>query len=93
MRESAYVDEYLRGNARRGYGKGLTVQSFFAYELRGKAKSYSGGYVRALERALERRVRSGAAVKGTSHHRAVAYYPSSMFDRSALGRDRSRRRY
>ena len=55
MRESQFTDEYIQVNTQRGLGKGLTIGSFLAYRLRGRAKQFSGVYARSLERALLRR--------------------------------------
>lgn len=52
MRDSQYVDDYLRGPR-------YTVGTFLAYELAGKAKRYSDVYARALLNSLERLERAG----------------------------------
>jgi len=74
MRESMYVDEYLEDNNRLGLGRGRTVGTFLSYVLRGTAREYSGKYQRALENALERRVRDGRAFVGASAMGRTAYY-------------------
>lgn len=71
MRESQYTDDYLRENARRGMGNGLTIGSYLASVLQGKAKKYAGQYVAALEMSVIRR----NAIKGRSKQGGVAYYP------------------
>ena len=71
---SQYLSSYLSENANRGIGKGLTVQSFLASRLQGKAKQYSQGYVKALKRSCERT----GAVKGPSFGGSTAYYPSTL---------------
>ena len=70
---SQYLNAYLNENASRGLGKGLTVQSFLASKLQGKAKQYSQGYVRALKRSCERT----GAVQGPSFGGSTAYYPAA----------------
>ena len=55
MRESQFTNEYIRENTQRGLGKGITIGSFLAYRLRGRAKQFSDVYARSLERALLRR--------------------------------------
>jgi hypothetical protein len=74
-RESQYVDAYLSNNMARGAGRGLTVSSYLAYQLRGKARMYSGHYKRALENALNRRIAQGRAIKLQSQLGGRAYYP------------------
>ena len=71
---SQYLSSYLSENANRGIGKGLTVQSYLASRLQGKAKQYSQGYVKALKRSCERT----GAVQGPSFGGSVAYYPSTL---------------
>ena len=71
-RESQYIEGYLAENDSRGLGKGLTVGSYLAYQLKGKAKKYSGRYAAALINALERR--GSAVIKGRSAMGGVAYY-------------------
>lgn len=73
MRTSQYLSDYLSGNASRGPGKGITVGSYLTYVLRGKAKKYSGHYVRALRNSCER----SGAIKGPSVQGGVAYYPAN----------------
>ena len=73
MRLSQYVEPYLKSNAERGWGKGITPGTFLAYTLRGAAKRYSGNYLRALVRGLEK----VGAVEGTSVQGKVAWYPAS----------------
>jgi len=76
--ESQYTDQYLATNARRsvrmGPGKGLTVSTYLAYNLKGKAKMYAGRYKFALERALDARVRNGSVTKDISAGGRTAYY-------------------
>lgn len=71
MRESQYVDDYLNENARRGTGQGLTIGSYLAYKLSGKAREYAGKYAAALLAAVLRR----NAIEGRSKNGGVAYYP------------------
>lgn len=73
MRNSQYLWDYLSGNKARGEGQGLTVGSYLAYTLRGKAKQYSGHYARALENSCER----VGAVQGRSKLGGVAFYPNA----------------
>lgn len=73
MRNSQYLSSYLAGNKVRGEGNGLTIGSFLAYALRGKAKKYSGHYVRALRNSCER----AGAIEGASARGGVAYYPAN----------------
>ena len=72
MRNSQYLESYLSENASRGWNKGLTIQSYLAYQLSGKAKKYSGHYVRALRNSCER----AGAYEGASVRGGVAYYPA-----------------
>jgi hypothetical protein len=73
MRLSQYVEPYLKSNAERGWDKGITPGTFLAYTLRGTAKRYSGNYLRALVRGLER----VGATEGKSVQGKIAYYPTS----------------
>lgn len=70
---SQYLNAYLTENSSRGIGKGLTVQSFLASKLQGKAKQYSRGYVADLKRSCER----AGAVQGPSFGGGTAYYPAA----------------
>ena len=70
---SQYLNAYLAENASRGLGKGLTIQSYLASRLQGKAKQYSYGYVKALKRSCER----VGAVLGDSKLGRDAYYPAN----------------
>lgn len=70
---SKYLTSYLAENENRGIGKGLTIQSYLASRLQGKAKQYSFGYIRALKRSCER----SGAVQGPSFGGSTAYYPAS----------------
>lgn len=74
---SMYLEPYLNGNAARGWGKGLTIGSFIAYELRGTAKQYIGRYARALENACVRAENDGRVVGGPSAGRGWAWYPKA----------------
>lgn len=71
MKESQYTEVYLRGNARRGKGKGITIGTFLSYTLRGKAKGWISRYAHALERSVINR----DAIKGRSKCGSIAYYP------------------
>ena len=73
-KESQYTDAYLKENRRRGRGKGLTIGSFLAYQLQGKAREYAGKYAAALEASVIRR----GAVVGKSVQGGVAYYPPEV---------------
>lgn len=70
MRESQYLESYLRENRRRGDGNGLTVGTFIAYQLRGEAKSWAGRYKQSLENSLLR----NNARRGVSKMGRIAYY-------------------
>jgi len=70
---SQYLNSYLAENASRGLGKGLTIQSYLASRLQGKAKQYSFGYVKALKRSCER----VGAILGDSKLGRDAYYPAN----------------
>ena len=70
-KDSQYTDAYLGENNRRGKGRGITVGTFLAYSLRGKARSYAGRYASALINSLERRT---DVLKGRSILGGVAYY-------------------
>lgn len=72
MRDSQYLSGYLDENGRRGQGNGLTIGTFLAYCLAGRAKSYAGRYATALENSL---LRAGA-IKGKSKLGRTAYYPA-----------------
>lgn len=50
MPRSQYLEDYLDSTAR---GRLITPGTYLAYTLRGRAKTYIGGYLRALLRALE----------------------------------------
>jgi len=73
MRNSQYLDDYLECNDERGEGKGLTIGSYLAGRLRGRAKQYAGGYRRALEASCNR---VGARL-GDSYAGRDAYYSPS----------------
>lgn len=70
-KESQYTDDYLATNTARGMGNGLTVGTFLAYVLRGRAKEYKGRYETALINSLERRQ---GVVKSKSARGGVAWY-------------------
>lgn len=74
---SQYTKNYLKTSAEKGDGNGYTVQTCLAYELRGKAKEYSSGYVRALENDLEDLRGKGECYRSSSCRGGVAYYPAS----------------
>ena len=73
MRNSQYLSSYLANNKARGEGNGLTIGSFLAYQLKGKAKKYSGHYVVALRNSCER----VGAVAGRSKMGGIAFYPAA----------------
>jgi hypothetical protein len=75
MRNSQYLEDYLECNDERGEGKGLTIGSYLAGVLRGKAKQYSSGYHRALEASCKR---VGARL-GDSYAGRDAYYPPVLY--------------
>lgn len=77
MKNSQYLNDYLDSNRSRGNGNGLTVGSYLAYVLRGKAKEYSGHYKRALENSLRRAVSNGDCRIGSSRMGRTAYYPKA----------------
>jgi hypothetical protein len=77
--DSQYVEAYLRGNAQRGFGRGLTVSSFLSYNLSGSARKYSDKYATALFNALYRGQARGEVIKGKSAGGALAYYPRGSF--------------
>lgn len=74
--KSQYTDRYLKTNAERGEGNGLTPGSFLTYALMGRAKAYADIYQAALIRALDARVEAGEAQRGTSARGRDAYYPT-----------------
>jgi hypothetical protein len=69
MRESQYVESYLYTTGKRRW----TPKTYLHYELRGRAKTYGGGYASALQRALDRRVQAGSVIPVTSVGRRIAY--------------------
>ena len=73
MRNSQYLESYLFENKSRGEGNGLTIGSYLAYQLRGKAKKYSGHYVTALRNSCER----VGALEGRSKMGGIAFYPAA----------------
>lgn len=74
---SMYTNKYLRTNAERGDGNGFTLQTFLAYELKGKAKQYATKYCRALENDLESLRGEGAVYRSVSCRGGRAYYPAT----------------
>lgn len=80
MRESQYIEDYLATNANRGLGNGLTVGSFLAYNLRGKAKDYAQVYAQALVNAINRR----DCIAAKSAHGGTAYYDINFLTRPEL---------
>ncbi len=74
-RESQYAEDYLRGNAQRGDGRGLSLKSYLAYCLRGNAKSYMRGYYNALYNSMLNREFAGLARQGRSQGGSTAWYP------------------
>lgn len=75
MRDSQYLDAYLRENGRRGPGDGLTPGSFLAYRLRGKRKEWAGRYLYSLLSSLYRAEARGECREGISAHGGTAWYP------------------
>jgi len=73
---SMYTEDYLSVNRARGIGRGLTPGTFLAYSLRGRAKSFSHRYERALLNSLLRMEREGRVIRARSAHGRVAWYPS-----------------
>jgi len=71
---SQYTDAYLNENHNRGMNKGLTCQSFLAGVLKGRAKSYSKNYLKALERDLQNCISEGSVIPSTSAKGGTAYY-------------------
>ena len=69
--QSQYTNEYLEGNRKRGYGKGITPATFLSYQLRGRARSWSGRYLGALVRSCYR----AGAESGLSTGGSKAWYP------------------
>jgi hypothetical protein len=74
MRESQYVEPYLSANARRGPLRGLTVNTYLAYVLGGRARRYAASYAVALRRALRWRVQAGEVICLPSAGRRNAYH-------------------
>lgn len=74
---SMYTAKYLKTNSERGDGNGYTLQTFLAYELRGKAKRYSDKYRRALEADLESLRGEGKVYRSVSCRGGRAYYPAT----------------
>lgn len=68
---SQYLETYLNENAERGLGNGLTINSFLASRLRGKAKKYGKSYYDGLINSCRR----ARAVEGKSCRGGVAFYP------------------
>lgn len=58
MKESQYIEEYLRTTRTKRY----TIGTFLHYALKGKAKRYTDVYHRALQAAVNRRVERGEVV-------------------------------
>jgi hypothetical protein len=74
MRESPYVSDYLKANADRGPGKGITVGCYLIQLPRGRAQEYYLPYWRVLRSALERRVEAGEVVRLPSARGGTAYH-------------------
>jgi hypothetical protein len=79
-RESQYSADYLTTNATKGPGKGITTGTYIAYVVRGRARNYSGRYVRALDNSMGRAEAEGRAVRGTSAGGCVCWYPAPSKD-------------
>ena len=71
---SKYLDDYLDANEKAGRGKGKTPGSYLSTVLKGKAKQYSGGYLKALINALQAAVRKGDVEEDVSVGKQTAYY-------------------
>lgn len=69
MRESQYIEDYLRQAEQHRWTPG----TYLHYTLAGRAKDYSASYQRALQRAIDRRVQSGDVVPVRSAGARVAY--------------------
>ena len=80
MKQSQYLESYLRYNELQGFGNGVTPQTYLFRVLSGKAAKYSLSYLRSLEKAL---VKSGA-VTGRSAKGFVAWYPASLIPKGGI---------
>jgi hypothetical protein len=69
MRESQYIEQYLDYTADRP----ITPGTYLAYMLRGKAKDYTSRYLKALQRALDRRQEAGTVLCVRSVGGRIAY--------------------
>jgi hypothetical protein len=76
MRDSQYLTDYIATNALRGIGRGLTVNTYLAYTLRGRAKRFGDVYRSALVRSIQRAIGRGEVAEGPSARGAIAYYPA-----------------
>jgi len=77
MRESMYLDKYLRRTANPQTR--WTVGTFLAYQLTGSAKNqWADTYQRALINSLQRLVESGEVEKVASVRGGTAYIRSSI---------------
>ena len=92
-RYSQYVVKYLNDNEERGEGKGLTIGSFLAYNLRGLAKEYSLKYATALRNALSAYMYAGFAEEGYSKLGRDAYYWTSIEDINSIKQSLGLERY
>jgi hypothetical protein len=72
-RESQYLAPYLATTAS---GRLVTPGTYLAGELRGRARIYSGRYLRALEAALRRRMAEGTVRAMPSLRGGTAYIPA-----------------
>ena len=80
MRESQYINGYLNA-AHIGVNGNMTnyaINTYLAYELRGKARKWSGRYRDALENAINRRIKAKTVVRVPSIMGRVAYAHSNI---------------
>jgi predicted alpha/beta-fold hydrolase len=71
MTESQYTELYLDTTA--DPATRWTPGTYLTYTLHGRAKSYSAHYLRALMRAIARRVENGTVIEMRSKHGGSAY--------------------
>lgn len=78
-RESQYIDAYLDTTA--DPATRYTPDTYLAHVLHGRAKNYSMHYVRALMRAIRRRVDEGTVIPVSSVRGSTAYIRCAPPDR------------